>query len=244
MIYYLFIDESGDHGLINIDSSFPVFVLAGVLISESQYVVLVESFQRLKKNFWDDKKVILHSRDIRKCEKEFSVLFDLEFKKQFYGQLNRIIKDHNYSIISSAILKENYVSKYGKLLDDVYEISLSFLIERSIFFLDDLEKKSNKLNIIIERRGKKEDAKLKSHFINLIQRGTGFVSDIRIKSYSTTVNFKRKDEDIAGLQLADLIAYPIARYVLDSKRANPAFDILSEKFYSKNHKRYGLKVFP
>ncbi|MEX2589990.1 MAG: DUF3800 domain-containing protein, partial [Chitinophagales bacterium] len=36
MRYYLFLDESGDHGLKNIDSGFPVFVLCGVLISEDK----------------------------------------------------------------------------------------------------------------------------------------------------------------------------------------------------------------
>ena len=32
--YLLFLDESGDHGLANIDTNFPVFVLCGILISE------------------------------------------------------------------------------------------------------------------------------------------------------------------------------------------------------------------
>jgi hypothetical protein len=50
--------------------------------------------------------------------------------------------------------------------------------------------------------------------------------------------------DVNGLQLSDLIAYPVARHVLDPIRANPAFDVLVGKFYSKGGKRYGLKVFP
>jgi hypothetical protein len=44
--------------------------------------------------------------------------------------------------------------------------------------------------------------------------------------------------------LADLLAYPAARYVLDKERANPAFDLFRDKFYTKDGKMYGLKIFP
>ena len=76
--YYLFLDESGDHGLGNIDPTFPVFVLSGILISEENYEILNKQFNGLKNKHWGEKKVILHSRDIRKCEKEFQILFNLD----------------------------------------------------------------------------------------------------------------------------------------------------------------------
>lgn len=76
MNYYLFIDESGDHGLAKIDSFFPVFVLCGVLLSDNNYKDLNETFAAIKESSWKDKKVIFHSRDIRKCDKEFKILLD------------------------------------------------------------------------------------------------------------------------------------------------------------------------
>lgn len=244
MKYFLFLDESGDHGIVNIDPNFTVFVLAGILISEPDYKVLEHQIKDLKREFWGDKKVILHSRDIRKCEKEFVLLFDMDVKKSFYEKINQIISNNNYVIISSAIQKQKYVQRYGKLLDDVYEISLSFIIERAIFYLDELKKPDKELLIVIEKRGKKEDSKLKEHFNKILQRGTGYVSAKRIGDYNLNAEFRRKNEDIRGLQLADLVAYPIARYVLDPERANPAFEVLSNKIYSRNNKRYGLKIFP
>lgn len=199
---------------------------------------------QLKKQFWGDKKVILHSRDIRKCEKEFVVLFNEKIKKEFYEQINNLISSSNYEIISSAIDKNKYIKRYGRLSDDVYEISLSFIIERSIFSLDSRKDSDKKLNIVIERRGKKEDNKLLEHFQRLCSRGTGYVSSSRLKAYGINISFEVKSDDIAGLQLADLIAYPIARHVLDPNRANPAFDIFLSKFYSEKNEIYGLKVFP
>ena len=44
--------------------------------------------------------------------------------------------------------------------------------------------------------------------------------------------------------LADLIAYPIARYILEPDRINPSFEAFKNKFYEKAGKRYGLKIFP
>ncbi|HMG16242.1 MAG TPA: DUF3800 domain-containing protein [Saprospiraceae bacterium] len=78
----------------------------------------------------------------------------------------------------------------------------------------------------------------------MLSRGTGFVAPQRLKDYWLMINFKSKKENINGIQLADLIAYPIARYVIEPNRANPAFEQLEPKIYSKNGKRYGLKIFP
>lgn len=242
--YYLFIDESGDHGLVNLDPSFPVFLLCGLLTSADNYDNTRNEINDLKRKFWANKEVILHSRDIRKCDKEFQILFDLDIKSAFYSIINDIIKNSKYRIISSAINKTRYIKTYGKLSNDVYELALSFIIERAIFSLDEVIDTEKQLEIVIEKRGKKEDKKLDEHFQRLISRGTGYVSADRLKEVNIKITFKDKKENINGLQLADLVAYPIARYVIDPKRANPAFDVLLSKIYKKSGKRYGLKIFP
>jgi hypothetical protein len=241
--YYLFIDETGDHGLVNLDPNFPVFLLCGVLLSQENYTKLRKDINSLKNKFWNNKTVILHSRDIRKCEKEFQILFDLTLKADFYKDLNSIISNSKYRVLASAINKTKYIKKYGKLSNDVYELSLSFIIERAIFCLDEVAG-DKQFEIVIEKRGKKEDKQLAEHFQRLLARGTGYISAERLKEVNTKISFKDKKENINGLQLADLIAYPSARYVIDSKRANPAFNIFEGKIYSKNSKRYGLKIFP
>lgn len=242
--YYLFIDESGDHGLVNLDPNFPVFLLCSLLLSEDNYKKVRDEINTLKKSFWGNKEVILHSRDIRKCEKEFQILFDLDLKAKFYKGVNGIIHNSKYRIISSAINKTKYIKTYGKLSNDVYELALSFIIERAIFCLDEVQGKNKRLEIIIEKRGKKEDKKLDEHFQRLKSRGTTYVSADRLKEVDLKITFKDKKENINGLQLADLLAYPIARYVINPKRANPAFDVLEPKIYKKGTKRYGLKIFP
>lgn len=242
--YYLYIDESGDHGLVNLDRNFPVFLLCGVLVSDENYNIIRSTINVVKRNFWGSKEVIFHSRDIRKCNKEFQVLFDLDLKSKFYEHVNRIIQDSKYRIIASAISKEKYIKNYGRLSNDVYELALSFIIERAVFCLDEKKDENKQLEIVIEKRGKKEDKKLEEHFQRLMSRGTAYIEAGRLADLKITIHFKDKKENINGLQLADLVAYPIARYVIEPERANPAFEVLKDKIYSKGNKRYGLKIFP
>ena len=242
--YYLFIDESGDHGLVTLDPSFPVFLLCGLLTSEENYLKTRDAMNVIKREFWLNKEVILHSRDIRKCEKEFQILFDIDLKAKFYAKINDVIENSKYRILASAIDKEKYINTYGKLSNDVYELALSFIIERGIFCLDEVKDCTKQLEIVIEKRGRTEDKKLEEHFQRLISRGTSYVSAERLQEVGVKISFRDKKENINGLQLADLIAYPIARYVIEPKRANPAFDVLEKKIYTKNNKRYGLKIFP
>lgn len=242
--YYLFIDESGDHGLARLDPSFPVFLLCGLICSEENYFNMRDEINKLKNSLWGNKEVILHSRDIRKHEKEFQIFFDMEKKELFYTELNKIIQQSTYRILASAIDKEKYIKKYGRLSNDVYEVALSFIIERAIFSMDEIRVDSKQLDIIIEKRGKKEDKQLDEHFQRLLARGTGFVTSERLKEINVKIHFRDKKDNINGLQMADLLAYPIARYVMDTKRANPAFDVLESKIYTKGEKRYGLKIYP
>jgi hypothetical protein len=241
--YYFFIDESGDHGLTRIDTDFPVFLLCGVLIKEEDYETVRQAINAVKHSIWGNKEVIFHSRDIRKCEKEFQKLFDLRIKKYFYEELNKIIAGSPYTIIASAIQKNRFIEKFGKLQDDVYEVALSFVIEQAMMVLNGMAAETS-LSIVIEKRGKREDKQLDDHFQRIVGKGTGKLTAEEVNKCNPTFTFKNKKENINGLQLADLVAYPIARYVIEPNRANPAFDVLEPKIYRTNGGLDGLRIYP
>ena len=111
-MYYLFLDESGDHGLSNVNPNFPIFVLCGVLFEQSDYEECRDKINQVKNQFWGNKDVIFHSRDIRKCQKEFQILSDLDFKRDFMSAVNAIITTCNYTIIADGIDKHQYIQKY------------------------------------------------------------------------------------------------------------------------------------
>jgi hypothetical protein len=197
----------------------------------------------LKEEIWGNKKVILHSSDIRRCEKEFSLLFDPEKKQKFYTCLNAIMRDGDYTIITAGVNKSEYLMKYGKIGEDVYQVSLSYIIERLVFKMDDIPGEKG-VFIYIEKRGEKEDRILSEHLQRVLSRGTYYVKPERLRALIKGFKFYDKKEDIIGLQIADLVAYPTARHIIDPERANPAFDVFCDKFYNKNGCRYGLKIFP
>ncbi len=241
--YYLFLDECGDQNLTSFDPSFPIFTLCGIIVSQEQLDIITEKINALKKVFWGDKKVILHSRDIRKCQNGFEIFFDLDVKRRFYEQINEILKEKMYVIVCCSILKEPYIRQYGRL-NDVYGQSLSYIMERTVFYLDNFANNSIHLTTIVECRGKKEDKALLDYYNKVSDRGTYWVTSARIKNYFKEFEMRRKSDNLIGLQIADLVAYPITKHVLDEDAVNLAFDVIKDNIYQKDRKLYGMKVFP
>ncbi len=65
--YIVFVDESGDHGMANIDPAFPLFVLSCCLISKRDYMAaVVPAIQRIKFATFGHDAVVLHEREIRR----------------------------------------------------------------------------------------------------------------------------------------------------------------------------------
>lgn len=241
--FVLYLDECGDQNLSSFDPQFPIFTLCGVVVSEEQDNLLADRINSLKMDIWNNTNIILHSRDIRKCQNGFEVLFDLEVKKRFLESVNAILGDDIYIIICCAILKEPYIRQYGKL-NDVYGLSLSYIMERVVFYLDSVGKDNIELRTVIERRGKKEDKSLLDYYNQLLDRGTYWVNGERMRRYFKRFDMRWKSENIVGLQVADLVAYPITRHVLNPDGVNLAYDVLKKNIYQVDGKMYGMKVFP
>lgn len=242
--YNLYIDECGDHILTAFDSKFPIFTLCGILIPVKMLNSIQGSIDLLKKEFWGTTDVILHSRDIRKCEKQFQVLFDEEIKSQFYRRLNEILSQHDiYYIVCCSVLKQACINKYG-MDADVYGTALKYVIQRSIFCVDDVNSENATIGITVEKRGKRENSSLLAYYNRLRKTGMHYVSPERLTRHISGFEFKDKKENICGLQIADLVAYPISRYVLDPNKPNPAFDIIKSNIYSHDGNLLGFKIYP
>ena len=90
--YYLFVDECGDQNLTSLDENFPIFTLCGVLMSHSQLRAMVGKISALKKKYWGDKTVILHSRDVQ-----------IEENLEFFVALTDITRMQDNSLISPVL---------------------------------------------------------------------------------------------------------------------------------------------
>lgn len=241
--YYLYIDECGDQNLENFNPEFPIFTLCGVLVTKDNSKKLESDLNALKREFWGNEEIIMHSREIRRCKNEFQILLDPEVKNRFYSRINSILSQNEvYVVVACTILKEPFIRFFSNT-EDVYGLSLSYLLERSILCIDD--KKDNAvIDVIFEKRGKVEDRNLVRFYNRLRMTGTKWVDAARLQGRIKSFTSRSKKDNTAGLQIADLIAYPIARKVLNLKATNPTFDIIKPSIYAQDGAMLGFKVIP
>ena len=238
--YTLYVDESGDSNLTTINPDFPLFALCGVLVSNSEYQLLRRALNDLKVAFCGGKHVILHSRDIRQQIRSFAWMQVPQRRQEFYEALNAVVHMQAYQALAVAVRKAAYVEQVGRLTEDAYAVALSTLLENTVSLLTRLPGPPSLLHLVLERRGKREDQELGRNFQRILQRGTTHLTPTQLAVHTPTISFRPKSDNLNGHQLADLLAYPIARHVLAAGTANPAFEVLSTHL----DPRYGLHIIP
>ena len=103
-----------------------------------------------------------------------------------------------------------------------------------------------------ESRGGKEDKRLKESYTRLWENGTDFLDPQRFQKALTSKQLKVKPKinNIAGLQITDLIAHPsrneiLREYDLLSTKMSPFTEkiikILNKKYYRGKNKIFGKK---
>jgi hypothetical protein len=126
---------------------------------------------------------------------------------------------------------------------DPYLLSLDVLVERFCMEVGDV---SGGGIIVAEKRGPTLDHQLELAWLNLKVQGTRFLQAKAIEQRVLGLNLRSKTENIAALQLADLVVTPVGRYVL-GKNIKEDFEIVKSKFRRSRHgeiEGYGLVVLP
>jgi hypothetical protein len=244
MNFALFMDESGDHNLRSIDQNFPVFCLVGCIFERDYYHRIVRPrVDAFKLRFWNTTQVILHSREIRKHHGVFSFLDNENRRQEFYEALNDLMRGLECTILAVVILKQAHLNEYGLQARHPYHLSLEFILERYSLMMR-RRGIGGTGYILAESRGEREDHLLKAEYQRLREGGT-FYQDL---SNITGFWMEKKAKNIVGLQIADLVAYPIAAKVLRPEVEQKAFDALLEKIDAApqdgSFLGYGLKIFP
>ena len=130
-------------------------------------------------------------------------------------------------------------------------------MERFVLFL---HYSGHRGDVMVERRGGKEDRKLKDSYARLYERGTDNIPPERWRECLTTRELKitPKTANITGLQLADLIAHPSRRELLIERQllvddrhtfGDQICAILRQSKYHRNLRTgqiagYGKKLLP
>lgn len=240
--YLVFVDESGDHGLDTIDQGYPVFVLAFCIFKKTEYSnVLIPALQNFKFNHFGHDQVILHEIDIRRDQGDFSFLKSRDKKEAFLAELSEIVNAVPFSLVTTVIKKELYKQRYHAP-DNPYHVALGFGLERVFYCLRANGGHVGKTHVIVEKRGKKEDAELELEFRRVCDGGNYESAQLPFE-----IVFADKRSNSAGLQLADLVARPVGIKILRPEQQNRAYEVIETKFYRNNNgsfQGWGLKCFP
>lgn len=234
--YIVYVDESGDHSLGNIDKEYPFFVLAFCIFSKADYLQVIQQMTALKFKYFGHDKVVFHESDIRRKRDDFNI-FNRESQAKFMNDYWQVIDNANFTVISCVIDKLKHKEKH-EIPDNPYELSMQVCIEKFRDFLAENNVDQDALNyIIVEKRGKKEDNDLELEFRRISED----------KSYNLKLRMASKLTNCAGLQIADLIARPIGLKIMRPEQSNRGFEIVAKKLRVDSSGDYmdnGLNTLP
>jgi hypothetical protein len=245
--YIVYVDESGDHGLVNLDPNYPLFVLAFCIFHKNHYTShVVPRLQQFKFKHFGHDLVILHEHEIRKEKGDFNIFKSREHRVEFLNELSSIIDEANFVLTTVVIEKARLQQRYREP-ENPYHLALGFGLERVYRFLKEKNQHAQTTHIVVERRGKKEDDELELEFRRICD-GANWMK----QSLPFSIQFADKKINSAGLQLADLVARPVGMHILRPEQENRAFEVLKSKLYcqggrnrtGKNYDGWGLKRFP
>lgn len=209
--YRVYIDESGDHAYRNVDILDKRYLgLTAVLVRQDRYDSEVRApLEQLKKNHFtydpDFPPVLVRSHIIRH-RGPFWRLRDPVRGDEWGDALVGFMESLPISIYTVVIDKLAQFSTYGTAAGNPYEYCLRVLLNRirgSLFL------RNATADVLTESRGNREDTQLQRAYVDFQVHGDRWrtASEVRA-TYPAALQFRRKDQNIAGLQIADLLAYP------------------------------------
>lgn len=236
----IYVDESGDHGPVS--AEYPIFVLAFCIFRKDHYVDEVAcAMQRMKLKYFGHDAVVLHERDIRKAKAPFNILQEAAVREAFMRDVNALVRDASFTLIAAAIRKDLLHSTYA-WPENPYHLAMRFGIERIANHFN-LADNSETLHLICESRGKEEDDDLELAF----RRACDADGNSLGRRLPLQLVLAPKAGNYCGMQLADLVARPIGRQLLQPSQPNRAWNIIESKLRrspSGQIQGWGLKVFP
>lgn len=215
------------------------FGITGVIIPGALYPQINVSGRRLQEKILGLNNFRpFHYSEILHNSRNFSFLGVNKGKRtSLVDSLNNLLKDTNFKIISNFVDKKRIALNYGNYKADklisiskikpnisktqdpsninLYEISLKFIISE---FYKHLKNKNLRGLIIAEARGEQEDRNMLDTFYQYQKLGAGSLSGTDIRERISDLLIIRKSQNHIGLQLADLVCFPVFDYFVPNHK--------------------------
>lgn len=245
--YIVYVDESGDHSLARIDREYPVFVLAFCVFHKRHYAEkIIPAVEKFKFNYFGHDSVVLHEHEIRKQKGDFGFLSHLPRRNEFMDKLTSIMDASNF-ILMTCVVDKTRLNRTEGVSSNPYHIALDICLKALHEFLTEKEQGQLETHVVVECRGKKEDAELELEFRRICDSDSPGSSRLPF-----SIVFADKKTNLPGLQLADLVARPVGINYIRPDQENQAFEVLKAKFFcdggragvGQGYHNVGLQIYP
>jgi len=217
--YRVYLDESGDHvlhdGRVMEEAGHRYLGLIGCIFAMEDYRRFHLALESLKQEHFPhdpDSPVILHRTDMVNCRGPFATLRDEAARAAFEAAFLALCAGADYRVVGVVIdkvaLKQEYPAPFHP-----YHMALDFMLQRYCGYLNHLNRSGD---VMAESRGGQEDTILKNAYTHIYTHGDMHHQSEFYKRALTSkeLKVKPKTANISGLQLADLLAYPVRQEIL------------------------------
>jgi Protein of unknown function (DUF3800) len=258
--YRLFFDETGNGDLhaAEKDPNQRYLSLTGIVIRQDIHDrYTTRRLDRMKADIFGrtQKPIVLHRREILGRNGPFTALNDEHLRAQFDARFAALVAEVPAPAFTVSIDKLRHLEKYKVWQFSPYHYALTCLVERFVLWL---RRTGNVGDVMGEARNPTHDAQLRRAFRYFYTNGTELKPlVIQRRLISKELRLESKRSNVAGLQMADLLAHPAHRSYKLSKLGEPipndygAFlaQILERHIYDRkrsngNIEGYGRKWLP
>ena len=215
MKYRLYIDEVGNNDMGSSANPNHRFLCLTGVVFELDYVktVITPDVEALKNKYFEshpDDPIILHRKEMINKKHPFKALLDQTVENEFNAEFLQLLSKWTFKTITVLIDKSEHQTKYLTWRYDPYHYCMAIMLERYHLRLKEVGVMGD---MMFESRGGKEDMRLKESYRKIFTNGTDWIKaeDIKQTITSNELKIKPKSANIAGLQIADLLAYPLYR---------------------------------
>lgn len=214
--YRLYVDEVGDASFRNCHTTARRFLsLTGVALHLAAAAETVApDLERLKRDHFgahpdDERRLVLHRRDILNRNGPFGVLLQPERAAAFDAALFEAFERWPYTVFTVVLDKHAFRERHPTDRPEAYAHALEAVVGCYAAWLAE---RAARGDVMVESRAGKDDRRLKDAYTELLTTGGPDV-DLPCLLESLTsrqLKVRNKTDAVPGLQLADLLAHPSA----------------------------------
>jgi hypothetical protein len=221
----MYVDEVGNADLkASSDPNHRYLSLTGVVF-DVEYVdrVVAPELEALKRRYFKahvDEPLIFHRKELVNKKYPFHALRNPGIEAAFNADLLSLLGRLHFKIITAVIDKLEHCRREPEWRHHPYHYCQEVLLERYAASMERVDKVGD---VLAESRGTKPDQELKNAYQGVYENGTLWVGRevFQRRLTSKELKLRRKSDNVAGLQIADLIAHPSFKATLARHRNEP-----------------------